>query len=311
MRSVIVVVMMLVLASARAHASDRDAEKALTAFVAAVTDDAKTSAAYLDQCQLMILPDANGIAMAPRALVATDLVGPHAGPITWKVKVVSAHANRAYGAGFVAADVDALDGKKHVVRSLRVSALIERPDDVHDRARGHVVVAHWGVPLADDAAYKRVVAGTEPTPAAFPDKVVYDTVDHQAKTYVPALKALDLAQLASWMSGGYTTPVLIGSAPREVVTGDDSEKRIRAWPMKLASRGGVAFGTVPGNSVRQGDDGDHGAFWLATNVVARSTYKGKEVAVTYRALFLFAIEVYGEGGNIEIGLALAHFSSAR
>jgi len=77
-----------------ARANDADVRKAMERFVKAVGDG--TSAAFLDQCQLAILPAADRVVTAPRALSVGELIGTPAGPVTWKVRIVHAHANMGF-----------------------------------------------------------------------------------------------------------------------------------------------------------------------------------------------------------------------
>ena len=272
-----------------------DVQKAFDGFLRAVTDDPKTSAPFLTGCQLVILPAADGISMAPRGLTATDLVGAHTGAITWKAHYVKAAANPAYhSTGWVAADVDALDAKKKVVKTLRVSALL-----FEDAKQWQVIVAHFGVPLSDKDAAARALARQAPAAHAIPEKVLVDTVDKDAAARVADLHKLDTQALADAME--LDDAVLLGSAPHEVVAGGAAgQKTIAGWKTALAVDGGVLFGSPPG---------DTGAFWMAANVTARSKSNGKDVTQTYRALFIYQINVMGEGGTIYVDLIVAHFSS--
>jgi hypothetical protein len=284
----------LVGAAHRAHASDAQVKKAMTAFVAAITDDPKTSAEYLTQCQLAIWPAADGVVTDPRQVTATDLVGAHTGKITWRTRIVWAHANRAYGVGFAAADVDALDAKKKVVRSLRGTAML-----VPDGKAWRVIATSWGVPLTDAKAAARALAGGEPKVAPITDGVLKNDYLSDASDWTDQVKNFDTKVLGGWMEGD--DRILIGTQPKEQVYGGaDQAKSIAAWKMKLASTGGVRFG---------GPVGDGGAFWMVANITAQTTVKGKPVTLTYRALFLFSIEVMGEGGNIYKDLAIAHFTT--
>jgi hypothetical protein len=288
------VVGLLVLPSA-ARAAPADAQKAFDLFLRSITDDPKTSAPFLVDCQLAILPAADGVTLAPRGLTATDLVGAHTGTITWKAHYVKAATNPAYhSTGWVAADVDAIDASKKVVKTLRVSALLHKPEK-----EWHVIAAHFGSPLADKDAAERALAGKAPQAKAIPDQVLVDTVDKDAASRVADLRKLDTQALANALD--LDDAVLLGSAPHEVVQGGDAAQRtIGVWKTALATEGGVLFGSPPG---------DTGAFWMAANVTARSKYKGKDVTQTYRALFIYQINVMGEGGSIYVDLIVAHFSS--
>jgi hypothetical protein len=288
------VVGLLVLPSV-ARAAPADVQKAFDQFLRSITDDPKTSAPFLTGCQLAILPAADGVSLAPRGLTATDLVGAHSGAITWKAHYVKAATNPAYhSTGWIAADVDAIDASKKVVKTLRVSALLNKPEK-----QWLVIAAHFGSPLADKDAAERALAGKAPQVKVIPDQILSDSPDKDAAAHLDDVRNLDTQTLSEMM--GLEDAVLVGSAPHEVVQGGAAgQKTIAGWKTALATDGGVLLGSPPGDS---------GAFWLAANVTAKSKYKGKDVTQTYRALFIYQINVMGEGGNIYVDLILAHFSS--
>lgn len=290
--------------TADARIVDDMVSNGLSSFISSISDDAKTSTASLTECQVAILPRADGLVRNPRQLTTTDLIGAHTGAITWRTRRVFAVAGEASGAAAV--DVDALDAKKKVVQTFRVSAVLYQPGKPAGKwtADGWKVVAlHWAVPIADAAATSRAVAGTAPAVPAITDTVISDTAEKYGTKKIAEHKKFDNRALVNLLYNGGT---VIGSAPKEMIPGTSAgAAKVEKWKVKLSVADGAWFGAV---DVVDGA-GIPGADWIVVNIAARTTVKGKEVTQIYRALFVWTRDG-GMDAIVTPHVRLAHFSSA-
>lgn len=302
MLAVVVVVVATGRVDAKPVNSPKDLQVGLQKFLDSITDDPKTAA--IAGTQLILLPDAAGVVNAPAGLAVKDVLG-QPGAVTWKVKVVRATVSLSYGTtGSIGADVDALDAKtKKKLASLRVSAQLMREDA---KKPFTVLAVQFGVPLTDDAAGARAEAGKEAKLAALPAGLVSAAAAQKVEGYkdgeysIEEVGALDKTKLSNMLSNG---GLMLGSGPGENVTWSyNKPDAIKNWKLELAPDGKVAFGGSPG---------DNGAFWVAANIKAKRTYKGKPIEHAYRALFLFEMIYSGEGGVPSTRLDVAQFSSPR